>query len=80
MLLDERVEFMFEFGNILFRPWEREDLKLIHEWENDFELMMYSRSLPLNFQSMTQTERLFEERMKEEKNLWSSYRTLAECI
>ena len=61
---------MFEFGNILFRPWEKEDLKLIHEWENDFELMMYSRSLPLNFQSMTQTERSFEERMKEEKNLY----------
>ena len=60
---------MFQFGNILFRPTEKQDLELIHTWENDAELMMYSRSKPLNFPSMTQLEKEFEERLKEEKHL-----------
>ncbi len=60
---------MFQFGNVLFRPTEKEDLKLLHRWENDAELMMYSRSKPLNLPSMAQLEMQFEERLKEEKNL-----------
>lgn len=60
---------MFQFGRVLFRPLEKEDLKLLHKWENDAELMMYSRSKPLNFSSMAQLEREFEERLKEEKHL-----------
>jgi RimJ/RimL family protein N-acetyltransferase len=67
---------MFEFGDLRFRPWEKEDLKLIHQWENDFELIMYSRSLPMNSMSMTQIERMYEERMKEEKNLYFIVETI----
>lgn len=69
-------EAMFEFGELRFRPWEKEDLKFLHEWENDFELIMYSRSLPMNFVSMTQIEKMYEERMKEEKNLYFIMETI----
>jgi len=78
MLLPKwRAEVMFEFGNVKFRPWEKEDLKLLHQWENDWEVIMYSRALPMNFQSMTQLERTFEERMKEEKNLYFIVETIS---
>lgn len=59
---------MFEFGNLRFRPVEKEDLKLLHEWENDFELIMYSRSNPMSFVNMAQLEKKFEEWVKEEKH------------
>jgi diamine N-acetyltransferase len=58
---------MFELGDIRFRPVEKDDLKLLHKWENDFELMMYSRSKPLNFVSMEQLERQYDKWMKEDK-------------
>lgn len=61
---------MFEFGNLRFRPLEKDDLGLLHVWENDFELMMYSRSKPLNIVSMAQLEKQYEERMKEKNNLY----------
>ncbi|MCK4483027.1 GNAT family N-acetyltransferase [Candidatus Bathyarchaeota archaeon] len=61
---------MFEFANLRFRPLEKDDLKLLHVWENDFELMMYSRSKPLNTVSMAQLEKQYEERMKEKNNLY----------
>lgn len=61
---------MFEFADLTFRPLEKDDLKLLHVWENDFELMMYSRSKPLNIVSMAQLEEQYEERMKEKKNLY----------
>jgi hypothetical protein len=48
---------MFEFGSVRFRPVEREDLKVLHEWENDFELIMYSRQKPINFVNMAQLEK-----------------------
>jgi RimJ/RimL family protein N-acetyltransferase len=60
---------MFEFGDIRLRPMEREDLKALHEWENDFELIMYSRSKPINFVNMAQLEKQFEEWVKNEKEL-----------
>jgi RimJ/RimL family protein N-acetyltransferase len=60
---------MFEFGGVRFRPVEKEDLKLLHEWENDFELIMYSRNRPMNFVSMAQLERQYEEWLKDEKEL-----------
>ena len=60
---------MFEFGAIRFRPIEKEDLKHLHRWENDFELIMYSRSKPVNFVNMTQLEKLYEEWVKDEKHL-----------
>jgi RimJ/RimL family protein N-acetyltransferase len=61
---------MFEFAGLRFRPLEKEDLKLLHVWENDFELMMYSRSKPLNVVTMTQLEEKYEEWMKKEKDLY----------
>ena len=61
---------MFEFAELRFRPLEKEDLKLLHAWENDFELMMYSRSLPLNTVSMVQLEERYAEWMKSEKNIY----------
>ncbi len=61
--------FMFEFADLRFRPTEREDLKLLHEWENDFELIMYSRSRPMNFVNMAQLEKQYEEWVKDEKHL-----------
>jgi RimJ/RimL family protein N-acetyltransferase len=60
---------MFQFGSVLFRAIEKQDLELLREWENDSELMMYSRSKPLNFTNMAQLEKQFEEWLKEEKNL-----------
>jgi RimJ/RimL family protein N-acetyltransferase len=60
---------IFEFADLRFRPVEKEDLKLIHAWENDFELMMYSRSRPLNLVSMAQLEERYAEWMKKEKDL-----------
>ena len=63
------MDTMFEFGKIRFRPTEKEDLKLLHEWENDFELIMYSRSKPMNFLNMTQLEKQYEEWVKDEKTL-----------
>jgi diamine N-acetyltransferase len=60
---------LFEFGKVRFRALEREDLKLMHTWENDSELMMFSRSRPLNFASMVQLEKQYEDWMKDEKEL-----------
>lgn len=60
---------MFEFAGLRFRPLEKEDLKLLHVWENDSELMMYSRSEPLNMATMAQLEERFAEWTKNEKDL-----------
>ena len=61
---------MFEFAELRFRPLEKEDLKLLHAWENDFELMMYSRNQPLNTVSMAQLEERCVEWMKNEGNVY----------
>jgi diamine N-acetyltransferase len=60
---------VFEFGRVRFRPLEKDDLGLLHVWENDSELIMYSRSRPLNFASLAQLEKQFEDWMKDEKQL-----------
>jgi RimJ/RimL family protein N-acetyltransferase len=60
---------VFEFGIIRLRPVEREDLKVLHTWENDFELIMYSRSKPINFVNMAQLEKQYEEWVKSEREL-----------
>jgi len=60
---------MFEFGSLRFRPIEKEDLKLLHGWENDFELMMLSRSKPMSFANIAQLERQYEEWVKDERTL-----------
>ena len=60
---------VFEFGAVRFRPVEREDLKLLHGWENDFLVIMFSRGRPLNFVNMPQLEKMYEEWIKDEKQL-----------
>jgi len=60
---------MFEFGSLRFRPIEKDDLKLLHGWENDLELMMLSRSKPMSFASMAQLERQYEEWVKDERTV-----------
>lgn len=60
---------MFEFGKLRFRPIEKEDLGTLHEWENDFELIMYSRSYPMSFVNVAQLEKQYEEWVKDEKHL-----------
>jgi len=60
---------MFEFGYVRFRPVEREDLKLLHGWENDFLVIMYSRGRPLTFVSMAELEKRYEEWTKDEKHV-----------
>lgn len=60
---------MFEFGDLRFRPVEKADLEVLHRWENDSELIMYSRSNPMNFVNMAQLEKQFEEWVKDEKEL-----------
>ena len=60
---------MFEFGSVRFRPVEREDLKVIHEWENDFEVIMYSRQRPINFVNMAQLEKQYEDWVKNDREL-----------
>jgi len=49
---------------------EKDDLKLVHVWENDFETMMYSRSQPLSTISMSQFEERYAEWMKDEKSVY----------
>jgi RimJ/RimL family protein N-acetyltransferase len=61
---------VFEFANLRFRPLEKDDIKLLHVWENDFELMMYSRSKPLSFVSMRRLEERYEEMMKKKDDLY----------
>ncbi len=60
---------MFEFGSVRFRPVEREDLKVLHDWENDFEVIMYSRQRPINFVNMAQLEKQYEDWLKNEKEI-----------
>lgn len=52
---------MFRMGEILLRPLERDDLKLVHELENDFLGTYYSRGMPINFKSMDEVIKEFEE-------------------
>jgi RimJ/RimL family protein N-acetyltransferase len=60
---------MFEFGEIRFRPVEKTDLQVLHRWENDADLITYSRSNPVNFVNLTQLEKQFDDWAKDEKEL-----------
>jgi len=68
---------VFEFGNVRFRPIEKADLAILHEWENDSELMMLSRSRPMNFASGLQLERQYEEWAKDYDTLRFLLETMA---
>ncbi len=60
---------MFEFGPIKLRAWEREDLKKVHEWENDFETMLYSRGMPQQVKSYDAVVKYYEKEMDREDRL-----------
>jgi RimJ/RimL family protein N-acetyltransferase len=67
---------MFEFGNVRFRAIERTDLSLLHEWENDPELMLLSRNRTMTFASNAQLEKQYEDWTKDE----TTHRFLLETI
>ncbi|NPA74531.1 MAG: GNAT family N-acetyltransferase [Euryarchaeota archaeon] len=56
---------MFEIGPIRLRPVEKEDMELVHKWENDFSLMLYSRGKPEN---MIPMESIIERYTEDRKN------------
>ena len=58
---------MFEIGRIRLRPWEKKDLEKVHEWENDFSLMLYSRGKPHNMSSYEEVVEYYEKERKNEK-------------
>jgi len=60
---------MFEFGPIKLRAWEREDLKKVHEWENDFETMLYSRGMPHQVKSYDSIVKYYEKEMEREDRI-----------
>jgi len=60
---------MFKLGPISLRAWEREDLHKIHQWENDFETMLYSRGMPHQVKSYEQIVQYYEEEIKREDRL-----------
>ncbi len=60
---------MIEFGPIILRAWEREDLKKVHAWENDFDIMLYSRGSPHQVKSYEEVVRFYEEELKREDRL-----------
>lgn len=49
---------------VLLRAPEREDLKSLHKWQNDEELMMLSRSQPDHVKSMVSLEAEWEKDLK----------------
>ena len=60
---------MFEFGKVRFRATEKDDLRFIHEWENDAEVMTFSRNVPMNFANIAQIEKMYDEWNKNDKEL-----------
>ncbi len=60
---------MLEIGPIILRSWEKDDLERIHRWENDFELMLYSRGMPHSMKPYENVVDYFEEERKREDRL-----------
>ncbi|MEM0160851.1 MAG: GNAT family protein [Thermoplasmata archaeon] len=60
---------MFDFGSVRFRAIEKEDLKYIHDWENDYELFLYTRANPLHFITLEQVETEYDELLKNKNAL-----------
>jgi len=51
---------------VVLRGLEREDLKLLHKWLNDEEVMEWARSQPDNIASLESIEKDFEQDLKGE--------------
>ncbi len=60
---------MFEIGDIRLRAWEKKDLEKVHQWENDFSLMLYSRGKPHNMESYENIEERYEKERKNENRV-----------
>jgi RimJ/RimL family protein N-acetyltransferase len=58
---------------VVLRGLEREDLKLLHKWLNDEEVMMWARSQPDNIASMESIEKDFEQDLKGENHTRREY-------
>ncbi|MBS3816397.1 MAG: GNAT family N-acetyltransferase [Candidatus Thermoplasmatota archaeon] len=52
---------MFELGRIRFRPFRKEDLSFLEDWENTREVTLYARGRPLVFKNREDIEGEFEE-------------------
>jgi RimJ/RimL family protein N-acetyltransferase len=55
---------MFEFGTVRFRAIEKEDLKYLHSWCNDYDLNLISGAYPLTSMSFTQVEEWYNNLLK----------------
>jgi RimJ/RimL family protein N-acetyltransferase len=53
---------------VVLRALEREDLKLMHKWYNDEEVMQWARSKPDNLAPMESLEKEFEQDLKGENS------------
>ena len=60
---------MLEIGPVILRSWEKNDLEKIHRWENDFQLMLYSRGIPHNMKPYENVVDYFDEERKNENRL-----------
>jgi RimJ/RimL family protein N-acetyltransferase len=61
---------MFEFGTIRYRAIEKEDLKYVHEWENDYDLFLYLRGgTPLHFITLEQIENEYNDLLKDKNRI-----------
>jgi len=60
---------MLEIGPIILRAWEKRDLEDVHRWENDFDVMLYSRGKPHNMVSYENVVDYYEEERKNERRL-----------
>jgi len=58
---------MFIIGNIRFRAIEKSDLKLLHEWQNDYKISLLNRAEPLSFVTMEELEQDYDAMVKSKK-------------
>jgi len=63
----ERVLNMLDIGRLRFRPLNRQDLHKLLEWENRYEVTLYSRGEPMVFKNKEQVERRFDEYLEDDK-------------
>ncbi|MFO7792207.1 MAG: GNAT family protein [Candidatus Saliniplasma sp.] len=57
---------MFEIGKIRFRPFDREDIPLLENWESKHRVTLYSRGRPLVFKNRDELEKEYEEDLENE--------------
>jgi RimJ/RimL family protein N-acetyltransferase len=58
---------MLEFGPIILRALEKEDVKTLHKWNNDYIVTLYSRGKPFEFKNMLVMEEEIEKNLKDKK-------------